>query len=124
MFLHDKRRASRYVRSLFLKETMRAYAIRPYPDDRKTVTILIRSASDMFIRRAYAIRPYPGGRKTVMISIRSASDMFIRGAYAIRPYPDGRKGAVSLFAVGRGMVALVGICFMYFMVMFFVMIIG
>ena len=35
MFLHDKGRAGRYVRSLFLKETMGAYAIRPYPDGRK-----------------------------------------------------------------------------------------
>ena len=34
--------------------------------------ILIRSASDMSIRRAYAIRPYPDGRKIVTISIRSA----------------------------------------------------
>ncbi|AVV54137.1 hypothetical protein C7123_10810 [Tannerella serpentiformis] len=45
----------------------------------------------MFIRRAYAIRPYPDGRKIVTILIHSASDMFIRRAYAIRPYPDGRK---------------------------------
>ena len=33
------------------------------------------------------------------------------------------KGVVSLFAVGRGRVVLAGMCFMYFMVMFFVMII-
>ena len=45
------------------------------------------------------------------------------GAYAIRPYPDGRKGAVSLFAVGRGRVVLAERCFMYFMVMFFMMMI-
>jgi len=43
----------------------------------------------MSIRRAYAIRPYPDRQKIVTILIRSASDMFIRGAYAIRPYPDG-----------------------------------
>ena len=48
----------------------RAYAIRPYPDRQKIVTILIRSASDMFIRGAYAIHPYPDGRKIAMISIR------------------------------------------------------
>ena len=58
--------------------------------------ILIRSAFDMSIRGAYAIRPYPNGRKTVMISIRSASDMSIRRAYAIRPYPDRRKIAMIL----------------------------
>ncbi len=69
----------------------RAYAIRPYPDRRKTVTILIRSISYMLIRRAYAIRHYPDGRKIATILIHSASDMFIRGAYAIRPYPDGQK---------------------------------
>ena len=45
----------------------------------------------MFIRRAYAIRPYPGGRKTITILIRSASYMFVRRAYAIRPYPNKRK---------------------------------
>ena len=68
-----------------------AYAIRPYPDDRKTVTILIHSASDMSIRGAYAIRPYPGGRKIAMILIYFSSDMSIHGAYAIRPYPNRRK---------------------------------
>ena len=45
----------------------------------------------MSIRGAYAIRPYPDDRKIVTISIRSVFDMSIRGAYAIRPYPDGRK---------------------------------
>ena len=50
----------------------------------------------MFIRGAYAIRPYPDGRKIVMILIRSASDMSIRGTYAIRPYPDGQKIATIL----------------------------
>ena len=34
--------------------------------------ISIRSASDMFIRGAYAIRPYPNRRKIVTISIYSA----------------------------------------------------
>ena len=45
----------------------------------------------MFIRRAYAIRPYPDGRKIVTISIRLASDISICGTYAIRPYPNRRK---------------------------------
>ena len=34
------------------------------------------------------------------------------------------KGAVSLSVVGRGRADLAGMCFMYFMVIFFVMIIG
>ena len=34
------------------------------------------------------------------------------------------KGTFSLFAGGRGMDGLAGMCFMYFMVMFFVMVIG
>ena len=96
LFTYNEERADRYVRSLFSDGTMGAYAIRPYTDGRKTVTILIRLASDMFIRGAYAIRPYPDGRKIVMILIRSASDMSIRGTYAIRPYPDGQKIATIL----------------------------
>ena len=71
-----------------------AYAIRPYPDGRKIATILIRSASDMFIRRAYAIRPYPDGRKIVTMLIHSVSDMPILGTYAIHPYPNGQKIAM------------------------------
>ena len=35
LFTYNEERADRYVRSLFLKETMGAYAIRPYPDGRK-----------------------------------------------------------------------------------------
>ena len=42
MFLHDKGRAGRYVRSLFLKETMGAYAIRPYSDGRKGGGFFVR----------------------------------------------------------------------------------
>ena len=39
------------------------------------------------------------------------------------PTLTDEKGAVSLFAVGRGREILTGMCFMYFMVMFFVMMI-
>jgi len=49
-----------------------AYAIRPYPDGQKIVTIFIYSVSDMSIREAYAIRTYPNGRKIATILIRSA----------------------------------------------------
>ena len=42
MFLHDKGRAGCYVCSLFLKETMGAYAIRPYPDGRKGGVFFVR----------------------------------------------------------------------------------
>ena len=52
MFLHDKGRAGRYVRSLFLKETMGAYAIRPYPDGRK--------GGDFFVHRR-AVKGNLGG---------------------------------------------------------------
>ena len=39
------------------------------------------------------------------------------------PTLTDEKGVVSLLVVGRGMEILVGMCFMYFMVMFFVMMI-
>lgn len=39
------------------------------------------------------------------------------------PTLTDEKGAVSLFVVGRGRVVLTEMCFMYFMVMFFVMMI-
>ena len=40
------------------------------------------------------------------------------------PTLTDEKGAFSLFAGGRRRVVLAEMCFMYFMVMFFVMIIG
>ena len=33
--IYDEERANRYVRPLFFDRTMEAYAIRPYPDERK-----------------------------------------------------------------------------------------
>ena len=39
------------------------------------------------------------------------------------PTLTDEKGALSLFVGRRGRVVLAGMCFMYFMVMFFVMII-
>ena len=39
------------------------------------------------------------------------------------PTLTDEKGAFSLFVAGRGRVVLAGMCFMYFMVMFFAMII-
>lgn len=45
------------------------------------------------------------------------------GRMRYAPTLTDEKGAVSLFAVGRGREILTGMCFMYFMVMFFVMII-
>ena len=45
------------------------------------------------------------------------------GRMRYAPTLTDEKGAVSLFAVGRGRADLAGMCFMYFMVMFFVMII-
>ena len=45
IFLRDRERADRYVRSLFSDGTMRAYAIRPYPDGRKGGVFFVRCRS-------------------------------------------------------------------------------
>ncbi|ETK01282.1 hypothetical protein N425_10565 [Tannerella sp. oral taxon BU063 isolate Cell 2] len=45
------------------------------------------------------------------------------GRMRYAPTLTDEKGAASLFAVGRGREILTGMCFMYFMVMFFVMMI-
>ena len=45
IFLRDRERADRYVRLLFLRETMGAYAIRPYPDERKEGVFFVRRRS-------------------------------------------------------------------------------
>ena len=57
-------------------------------------------------------------------------DMFARyfsrklwGRMRYAPTLTDEKGAFSLFVVERGMAILAGMCFMYFMVMFFVMMI-
>ena len=68
-------------------------------------------------RYFYTIR---GGR------IDMSARYFLRklwGRMQYAPTLTDEKGAVSLFAGGRGRVVLAGMCFMYFMVMFFVMII-
>ena len=46
------------------------------------------------------------------------------GRMRYAPALTDEKGAFSLFAGGRRKVVLTGMCFMYFMVMFFMMIIG
>ena len=45
------------------------------------------------------------------------------GRMRYAPTLTDEKGAVSLFAVGRGREILAGMCLMYFMVMFFMMMI-
>ena len=45
------------------------------------------------------------------------------GRMRYAPTLTDEKGALSLFVGRRGRVVLAGMCFMYFMVMFFVMII-
>ena len=45
------------------------------------------------------------------------------GRMRYAPTLTDEKGAFPLFAGGRGRVVLAGMCFMYFMVMFFVMMI-
>ena len=69
-------------------------------------------------RYFYTIR---GGR--IDMSARYFSKK-LWGRMRYAPTLTDEKGAVSLLAVGRGRVDLAGICFMYFMVMFFVMMIG
>ena len=44
LFTYNGERVNQYVPSLPFDEIMGAYAIRPYPDRQKIVTILIRSA--------------------------------------------------------------------------------
>ena len=74
-----------------------AYAIRPYPDGRKIVTILICSASNMSIRGAYAIRPYPNGRKIATISIRSAhNDQKIDPILIRLPHSNLKNATISI----------------------------
>ena len=45
IFLRDGERAGQYVLPLFSKETMGAYAIRPYPDARKGGVFFVRRRS-------------------------------------------------------------------------------
>ena len=45
--IYDEGRANQYVRLLFSKETMGAYAIRPYPDGRKEGVFFVRRRSGM-----------------------------------------------------------------------------
>ena len=45
LFTYNKERANQYVRLLFSKETMGAYAIRPYPDGRKGGDFFVRCRS-------------------------------------------------------------------------------
>ena len=45
------------------------------------------------------------------------------GRMRYAPTLTDEKGAVSLFVVGRGWAILAGMCFVYFIVMFFVMMI-
>jgi len=68
-------------------------------------------------RYFYTIR---GGR------VDMSARYFLRklwGRMRYAPTLTDEKGAFSLFAGGRGMVDLAGMCLMYFMVMFFVMMI-
>ena len=68
-------------------------------------------------RYFYTIR---GGR--IDMSARYFSKK-LWGRMRCAPTLTDEKGAFSLFVVERGRVVLSGMCFMYFMVMFFVMII-
>ncbi len=46
LFMYDEVRADRYVRLLFSKGTMGAYAIRPYPDEQKGGVFFVRRRSE------------------------------------------------------------------------------
>ena len=116
---------------------MGAYAIRPYPDGRKGGSFFVHRRSGkgyldenrllLFVGKVkiegfkhrcfYTIR---GGR------VDMSARYFLRklwGRMRYAPTLTDEKGAVSLFVAGRGRVVLAGMCFMYFMVMFFAMII-
>ena len=117
---------------------MGAYAIRPYPDGRK--------GGGFFVRRWAGIGDLDENRLLLFVgkvkiegfkhryfyTIRGGRiDMFARyfskklwGRMRYAPALTDEKGAFSLFAGGRRKVVLTGMCFMYFMVIFFVMIIG
>ena len=117
---------------------MGAYAIHPYPDERKGDGFFVHRRSEkgclgenrllLFVgkikikcfkhRYFYTIR---GGR--IDMSARYFSKK-LWGRMRYAPTLTDEKGAFSLFVVGRGRVVLAGMCFMYFMVMFFVMMIG
>ena len=70
--------------------------------------ILIRSASDMFIRGVYAIRPYPDGRKITMILIRLAPNDQKIGTILIRLPHSNLKHAQILIHRQKMILKLTG----------------
>ena len=116
---------------------MGAYAIRPYPEGRKGGSFFVHRRSRkgyldenrllLFVEKVkiegfkhryfYTIR---GGR--VNMSARYFSKK-LWGRMRYAPTLTNEKEAVPLFAVGRGREILTGMCFMCFMVIFFVMMI-
>ena len=65
--------------------------------NRRPGPFLIRSASDMFIRGAYAIRPYPDRQKIVTILIRSAhNDQKIDPILIRLPHSNLKNATISI----------------------------
>ena len=116
---------------------MGAYAIRPYPDGRKGGSFFVHRRSGkgyldenrllLFVGKV----KIEGFKHRYFYTIRDGRvDMSARyfskrlwGHMRYASTLTDEKGAFSLFAGGRGRVVLAGMCFMYFMVIFFVMMI-
>jgi hypothetical protein len=97
---------------------VRRQAGKGYLDENRLLLFVGKVKIEGFKHRYfYTIR---GGR--IDMSARYFSKK-LWGRMRYAPTLTDEKGAVSLFVVGRGRVVLAGMCFMYFMVMFFVMII-
>ena len=108
IFLRDRERANQYVRLLFSKETMGAYAIRPYPDGRKGAVFFVRRRSGKGWLGGDGLLLFVGKMKIggfwvqIFLRDKERANQYVRllpfdeimGAYAIRPYPDRRKGGV------------------------------
>jgi len=97
---------------------VRRWAGKGYLDENRLLLFVGKVKIEGFKHRCfYTIR---GGRID-MFARYFSKKLWGRMRYA--PTLTDKKGAVSLFVVGRGRVVLTEMCFMYFMVMFFVMMI-
>ena len=111
----DKRKSSPHRGSFFVHRR----SGKGYLDENRLLLFVGKMKIEGFKHRYfYTIR---GGR--IDISARYFSKK-LWGRMQYAPTLTDEKGAFSLLVVGRGRVVLAGMCFMYFMVMFFVMIIG
>ena len=63
IFLRDRERANQYVPLLFSDRTMGAYAIRPYPDERKGGVFFVRCRSEKRLLSGDGLLQYIGKMK-------------------------------------------------------------